>query len=469
MAVHNKDKFRESISTIGDDGERALVFPKKPKGKLTNWRKIVAYSFVVLLVIIPFIKLNGLPLVMMNVVERKFIILGSIFWPQDFIIFAVGFIVSIVFLVLFTVIYGRIFCGWMCPQTIFMEFVFRPIEYWIEGDYTKQKKLNRMEWNTEKITKKTIKHIIFFAIAFLTANLMLSYVIGVDALYKIITDPIGAHKLGLFIMFILAGVLYWIFAFFREQVCIIACPYGRLQGAFLDKDSVVVAYDHVRGEQRGPLRKKEERTIGDCIDCKQCVHVCPTGIDIRNGTQLECVNCTACIDECDSIMDMIGKPRNLIGYFSENNIENKTKFKFTSRIIAYSAVLLLLVGGLVTLLASRKVVDVDVLRVKGRSYDVTEDGKYVNLFEFKITNKSVEEIPVMLKLENKKGTVKLIGKEIIVKKFGMNKATIIVTLPAEELEGINTELIFGLYGKDGEKILEDKSNFLGPYSLRRKR
>lgn len=468
MAKFDKDKYRESISTVDESGNRVWVYPKKPNGKLTNWRKLVAYSIVVFFAAAPFIKVNGLPLILMNVVERKFVIFGSIFWPQDFVIFAVGFIVSIVFLVLFTVIYGRIFCGWVCPQTIFMEFIFRRVEYLIEGDYNKQKKLARMDWNAEKIFKKTLKHLIFGFIAFLTANLLLAYVISVDELYKIITDPIGDHKLGLFIIIIFSGVFYWIFAFFREQVCIIACPYGRLQGAFLDKDSVVVAYDHVRGEERGPMRKNEERTLGDCIDCKQCVHVCPTGIDIRNGTQLECINCTACIDECDSIMDMIGKPRNLIGYFSENNIEKKQKFKFSGRVIAYSTVLVVLLGFLGGLLITREIVDVAILRSKGLTYTKTAEGNFQNVFEIKIINKSVNEIPLTIKLENKEGQIQLVGHEITVPSSAMATAKIIVTLTPQQMDGMETELAFGFYDDKGQKIIEEKSGFLGPYSLRKK-
>jgi cytochrome c oxidase accessory protein FixG len=468
MAKFDKDKYRESISTVDESGNRVWVYPKKPKGKLTNWRKIVAYSIVAFFAAAPFIKVNGLPLILMNVVERKFVIFGSIFWPQDFVIFAVGFIVSIVFLVLFTVIYGRIFCGWVCPQTIFMEFIFRRIEYLIEGDYTKQKKLNRMDWNAEKIFKKTLKHTIFAFVAFLTANLLLAYVISVDELYKIITDPIGAHKMGLLIITVFSAVFYWIFAFFREQVCIIACPYGRLQGAFLDKDSVVVAYDHVRGEERGPLRKNEERTQGDCIDCKQCVHVCPTGIDIRNGTQLECINCTACIDECDSIMDMIGKPKKLIGYFSENNIEKKEKFKFSGRVIAYSTVLVVLLGFLGGLLMTREVVDVAILRSKGLTYTKTAEGDFQNVFEIKIINKSVNEIPLSIKLENREGKVKLVGHHIVVPSSAMATAKIIVTLTPQQMDGMETELEFGFYDDKGEKIIEEESVFLGPYNLRKK-
>lgn len=414
----------------------------------------------------PFIKLNGLPLILLNVVERKFVIFGAIFWPQDFFIFAVGFIASIVFLALFTVIYGRIFCGWVCPQTIFMEFIFRRVEYLIEGDYTAQKKLNRQDWNSEKIIKKTIKHLAFFSIAFLTANLLLAYIIGVDALHEIITDDPKNHTGGLIAILVFSGVFYWIFTFFREQVCTIACPYGRLQGTLLDKDSVVVAYDYERGEPRGKLRKNEERTLGDCIDCKQCVHVCPTGIDIRNGTQLECINCTACIDECDSIMDRIGKPKNLIGYFSEENIKKRSKFKLSVRAYAYSTVLVLLIGLVVGLLATRDQLAFTILRAKGITYQKAENGDFINLFEVKMLNKSMEDLNVTAKIENTVvGQIDFVGNGFHIPPEGRQKGLLKIQLPEDQLEGTKTKLVIGVYGENGELITKAKTEFLGPFNL----
>lgn len=466
MQETKNNKFRDSLSTVDDNGERVWVYPKKPKGRLFNYRAIVASFLVSFLVAAPFIKLNGLPLILLNVVERKFVIFGAIFWPQDFFIFAVGFIASIVFLALFTVIYGRIFCGWVCPQTIFMEFIFRRVEYLIEGDYTAQKKLNRQDWNSEKIVKKTIKHLAFFSIAFLTANLLLAYIIGVDALHEIITDDPKNHTGGLIAILVFSGVFYWIFAFFREQVCTIACPYGRLQGTLLDKDSVVVAYDYERGEPRGKLRKNEERTLGDCIDCKQCVHVCPTGIDIRNGTQLECINCTACIDECDSIMDRIGKPKNLIGYFSEENIKKRSKFKLSARAYAYSTVLVLLIGLVVGLLATRDQLAFTILRAKGITYQKAENGDFINLFEVKMLNKSMEDLNVTAKIENTVlGQIDFVGNGFHIPPEGRQKGLLKIQLPEDQLEGTKTKLVIGVYGEDGELITKAKTEFLGPFNL----
>ncbi len=466
MQETKNNKFRDSLSTVDDNGERVWVYPKKPKGKLFNHRAIVAFFLVSFLVAAPFIKLNGLPLILLNVVERKFVIFGAIFWPQDFFIFAVGFIASIVFLALFTVIYGRIFCGWVCPQTIFMEFIFRRVEYLIEGDYTAQKKLNRQDWNSEKIIKKTIKHFAFFSIAFLTANLLLAYIIGVDALHEIITDDPKNHTGGLIAILVFSGVFYWIFAFFREQVCTIACPYGRLQGTLLDKDSVVVAYDYERGEPRGKLRKNKERTLGDCIDCKQCVHVCPTGIDIRNGTQLECINCTACIDECDSIMDRIGKPKNLIGYISEKNIKKRSKFKLSARAYAYSTVLVLLIGLVVGLLATRDQLAFTILRAKGITYQKAENGDFINLFEVKMLNKSMEDLNVTAKIENTVvGQIDFVGNGFHIPPEGRQKGLLKIQLPEDQLEGTKTKLVIGVYGEDGELITKAKTEFLGPFNL----
>jgi cytochrome c oxidase accessory protein FixG len=298
--------FRDKVGTIRDDGKRAWIYPKKPSGRFTNARTWVSVVLLIVLFGMPFIRINGLPMLMINIPDRKFIILGQLFWPQDFYLLVLGLLSLVVFIVLFTVVFGRVFCGWICPQTIFMEMVFRKVEYWIEGDYRDQKKLNDAPWDGVKAVKKFSKWGIFYAIAFVISNTFLAYIIGTDELFKIISEPISAHVTGFSAIVIFSGVFYFVFAYMREQVCIVVCPYGRLQGVMLDRDSVVVAYDYVRGEPRGPIKKNQETSFGDCVDCHACVRVCPTGIDIRNGTQLECINCTACIDACDDIMDESG-------------------------------------------------------------------------------------------------------------------------------------------------------------------
>lgn len=367
MDNQENETFRDSIGTINKEGKRAWIFPKKPSGRFYKYRKYVSYILLVFLLSAPFIKVGGNQFLMFNVLERRFNIFGFPFWPQDFYLFVLSMIIGVVFITLFTVAFGRIFCGWICPQTIFMEMVFRRIEYWIEGDRGAQIRLNKQEWNGEKIRKKGFKWFIFFIISFIIANVFLAYLIGSDRLIQYITDGPLAHKSTLVSLLIFTAVFYFVFAWFREQVCIIACPYGRLQGVLLDNKSIVVAYDHKRGEGdsgRKKYRKGEDRTSlghGDCIDCFQCVHVCPTGIDIRNGTQLECVNCTACIDACDSIMDSVGYPKGLIRYASEDNILKKEPFKFTARMKGYVAILSILTAILIGMLFLRNEVEATVL------------------------------------------------------------------------------------------------------------
>lgn len=457
------ESFRERISTVDEKGKRVWVFPKKPSGKFHNYRVYLSILLLVILFGAPFVKMNGLPIILLNIVERRFVFLGVTFWPQDFYLVVIGMIAAIVFIVLFTIIFGRLFCGWICPQTIFMEMVFRKIEYWIEGDYTKQKKLANQEWNSEKILKKTAKHIIFFAISFLIGNTVLAYIFGVEELYKIIEEPLVDH-IGLFSsMIVFSGVFYWIFAWFREQVCIIACPYGRLQGVMLDRNSMVVAYDYVRGEPRGKLRKNETRTEGDCIDCKQCVHVCPTGIDIRHGTQLECINCTACMDVCDDIMDLTGKPKGLIRLDSEEGIEKRTGFTFNFRVWSYIVLLTSMVVLFFVLLFSRSSVQATIMRAQGQLYQETENGGISNLYNIDLINKTLTDIPVVIKVENKTATIKMIGnKTFVVPNQNSAKGLFFIELPKNQIDGMTTVLEVGIYDDHGQLLTTQKTKFIAP-------
>ncbi|WP_299823147.1 cytochrome c oxidase accessory protein CcoG [uncultured Pontibacter sp.] len=461
--VKPTDEFRDHISTVDDQGKRVWVYPKKPKGKLYNYRKYVSYLLLAILFSGPFIKINGLPLLMLNVVERKFVIFGVLFWPQDFFILVVAFLTLVVFIILFTVVYGRIFCGWICPQTIFLEMVFRRIEYAIEGDYTKQRALDKMPWNTEKILKKGSKIIIFLAVSFLISNLFLAYIIGVDELQKIILDGPIEHKAGFGALLGFTGVFFWVFAWFREQVCTIVCPYGRLQGVMQDKKTLVVAYDYGRGEPRGKLRKNQERTEGDCIDCNQCVSVCPTGIDIRNGAQqLECINCTACIDACNDIMRMIEKPEGLIRYESEEAIETGRKWSFfTPRVMGYTAVLAILLTALTTLLLTRDEAEATILRTPGQLYQKTEQGYIKNLYNISVINKTNHDMPLTLKLIDKKGTIKVIGSELMLPAQGIAEGVFFTEIAKEDLTAMNSEIEIGVY-HGAELITTTDTKFLGP-------
>ena len=465
------EAFRDTIGTIDEEGHRKFIFPKKPSGRFYDYRKWVSYFLLIILVANPFIKINGNQFMMFNVLERRFNIFGFPFWPQDFYLFVIFMIVGVVFVILFTVIFGRIFCGWICPQTIFLEMVFRRIEYWIEGDRGSQIRLEKQEWNAEKIRKKAIKWFVFLLISFFIANVFLAYLIGSDDLIKMVEEGPENHVSTLISLFIFTGVFYFIFAWFREQVCIIACPYGRLQGVLLDDKSINVAYDFVRGEKeagRAKFNKQEDRAAsgkGDCVDCKQCVHVCPTGIDIRNGTQLECVNCTACIDECDTIMEGVGLPKGLIRYASEDEIEKNSKFKFTARMKGYSAVLFILVGILIGLLFLRTDVEAVILRLPGQLFQHKGDN-ISNIYTFKIINKTNNDFnDIHFKLAGIKGTLKVVGEQDLkVPKQGMKSGTLFIEINQFLLENDKTKLEIEVY--DGNKLIEtSRTSFLSPRSF----
>lgn len=468
MSDIQDESFRDSISTITEDGKRAWVYPKKPKGRYYDKRKIVSYVLLLMLFSFPFIKINGHQFILLNFFERKFHIFGIPFWPQDFYLVMISMVVGVVFVTLFTVAFGRIFCGWICPQTIFMEMVFRRIEYWIDGDRNAQIKLDKQEWNAEKIRKRLFKWFIFFVISFLIANVFLSYLIGSDEVLKMITEGPLQNERTLIALLIFTAVFYFIFAWFREQVCIIACPYGRLQGVLLDNKSIVVAYDFVRGEKengRARINKKENREtagLGDCIDCKQCVVVCPTGIDIRNGTQLECVNCTACMDECDDVMEKVGFPKGLIRYASEDEITKKEKFVFTARMKGYTAVLTILIGVLIGMSFLRSQLQVTMQRIPGQLYEVKGEN-ISNVYTYRIINKTTEDFEhVHFKLLNPKGEIIMVGAEHFnVEKESETKGTLFVEVHPAFLTEDKMKLTIGVYegGKEIEKI---KTNFLSP-------
>ena len=455
------ESFRDHISTINDEGKRAYVYPTKPFGKYYDLRTYITWFYLIVFFAVPFIKYNGEPLFLFNVPEKKFILFGSIFWAQDFFIFGLGMLIFIVFIALFTVVFGRLFCGWACPQTIFMEMIFRKIEYWIDGDANYQKALKKAPWNADKIKKRVLKFLAFYSVSFVICITLLSYVISVDNVFSILKDING--NLGSFIGIILfTTVFFFVYWWFREQVCIIVCPYGRMQGVLLDKNSVVVAYDYVRGEDRHKFKKNEVRTGGDCIDCNLCVKVCPTGIDIRNGTQLECVSCTACIDACDHMMESVGLEKGLIRYDSENGIKDKVKLTFTTRMKAYTAVLLVLIGVETVLLTTRSDYDATILRAKGMLYQEQPNDQLSNLFTIKLVNKTRENLPVDLKVENFKDyKIQLIGKDIQVKAEGITMGEFFVFLNKKDIVERKVKLEIGVYSH-GKKIKTVKTNFLGP-------
>jgi cytochrome c oxidase accessory protein FixG len=463
----NDQSYRDSISTITSDGKRSWIFPLKPSGKYYNLRTYFTWIYLLVFFLLPFIKLNEEPLFLFDVANKKFILFGAIFWPQDFFIFMIGMIAFIIFVALFTVVFGRLFCGWACPQTIFMEMIFRKIEYFIEGDAAHQKKLKESPWTQEKILKRSLKLILFFSLSFLIVNTFLSYSIGLDKVLGILSNP--SENIGSYIgILIFTSIFFFVYWWFREQVCIIVCPYGRMQGVLLDKNSIVVAYDYKRGEPRKKIKRNENRDAGDCIDCELCVKVCPTGIDIRHGTQLECINCTACIDACDGVMNKIGFNPGLIRYSSENNIKNNIKMRFTTRIKAYSVVLFLLIGLEVFLLASRSDFDATILRAKGMLYQEQPNNELSNLYTIKLVNKTRKNLPIDIKVANITDcTLKFIGKEMVLKPEGISEGEFFIYVNKDKIKARKTVLQI-VISSNGKVIKTVKTNFLGPVKLNSK-
>ncbi len=503
----DQEKYRDKIATVDEHGKRIWIYPKKPVGRFYNARTYVSWGLLIILFGLPFIRVNGQPLVLLNLLERNFILFGIHFSPQDFHLFGLAMLTLVVFIVLFTVVYGRLFCGWVCPQTIFMEMVFRKIEYWIEGDANAQRRLDNAPWTTDKVLKKTAKQAIFLGISILIAHTFLSYIIGVDQVWKIVTHSPANNWGGFFAMVAFTGAFYYVFARLREQVCTTICPYGRLQGVLTDKNTILVSYDWVRGEPRGKLQKQpknltgrsaasrgenlpltrnplhhiaatvSEGTIdetpmpveegpikikGDCIDCKLCIQVCPTGIDIRDGVQLECVHCTACIDACDEIMDKIGKPRGLIRYDSYTGIEAKKRKIFTGRVIAYTVVLTLLIGVNIWLLSNRGILETVVLRTPGMLYQKVDETHITNLYNFQVFNKTQEDLTVEFRLKDAEGAIRVVGDMPVIQASEMTAGAFFIELESRILDSDGQKRLVVEVWSNGKKIDEAKTNFLGP-------
>lgn len=457
------EAFRDRLTTITADGKRNWVYAIQPKGKFTTYRNYINYLFFAIFFIMPLIQVNGKPFFMINFASGEFILFSKVFWPEDFFIFAVGMITFIIFIVLFTVMYGRVFCGWVCPQTVFMEGLFRKIEWWIEGSASQQRKLNAAPWTTDKVIKKTLKHGIFLIVSFLIANTFLAYIFGLKGLIAIIREPVSEHLLLFSGVIVFTAIFYTVFAFIREIVCTTICPYGRLQGVMFDKDTMQVAYDYKRGEPRGKMVKNDPEPKGDCIDCKKCVIVCPTGIDIRDGVQMECVGCTACIDECDDVMVKIGRPTGLIRYASENQIVTGKPFHFTPRLKAYTVVLALLLGVMTYLIATNPSIDTHISRVKGQLFQELPDDKISNLYNAKIINKTIHTPVLEFKVEGIPGEVNMVGnKEARLKNEALNDFVFFIIIDAKHLTKRSNDIKVGVYA-DGEKIQTIDSKFLGPF------
>ncbi len=455
---YQESTFRDRPTTFSKEGKRLWLFPKMPKGKLYNIRRVIAWALLAFFYLAPFLKFRGEPLVFLNFLERKFVLFGNTFYPQDFYLLVLAVIALVVFIVLFTVIYGRIFCGWVCPQTVFLEFLYRPIEYLIDGDSSEQQKLANQEMDATKMLKRILKHGIYLIISFFTILTFMAYVIGTGEVGRMLKGwPLEGFGI---LMGVLAftGAHYFVFAWFREQVCTMVCPYGRLQGVMLDVNTILVAYDYKRGEPRGRGEK------GDCINCRKCVAVCPTGIDIRNGTQLECINCTACIDACNSVMSVINKPSGLIRFASEKSISEGKKVRFNARVIAYSAVLFSLLVLITYLFTVRGSFETHIIRAQGTMFQEYGPDSYSNLYNLELVNKTNSEVKVELKLLSPEGEIRMMGDSLKAGKGEVAQRNLLIVLKKSDVKSSNNHLEIGVY-ESGKLVNKISSTFVGPNSL----
>ena len=467
QAVDWRD-FRDHIATADQDGRRRWLYPKAPSGPWHRRRAWFAGLLLVLMFAGPWIRIQGNPLLLLNVVERRFSILGQVFWPHDSAVFAVAMLVFLCGILVFTVAFGRLWCGWACPQTVMMEMVFRKVEFLIDGDPAAQRALAAAPWTAAKIGRRMLKHGVFFGLSLVVGNTLLAYLIGSEQLLAIQLDDPRRHWAGLAAMMLFSLLFYAIFARFREQACTFICPYGRFQSALLDTNSLLVSYDRRRGEGRAPWRRDQDHEarrasgLGDCIDCRQCVAVCPTGIDIRDGTQMECIHCTACIDACDAVMNKVGRPAGLVRFASQDHLERGEPQRFTRRMAMYSALLAALVGVFLWLVLSRSPVETTFLRVSGSLHQTLPDGRIRNLFSVKMINKSHRPLPVEVRLEHPPGSVRLLGATNPVVPVGQYlQASALVDLDPDRLTGSTTGLELGIYS--GGRLMERVSTqFSGP-------
>jgi cytochrome c oxidase accessory protein FixG len=445
-----------------EKGKRRWMYPIIRKGKFYNYRNWLSYVYLILFFTGPFLRINGQPLLLINVMERRFVLLGQVFWPQDFFLFVLAMLAFMVCIVFFTMAFGRIFCGWICPQTIFMEMVFRKIEIWIEGDAKYRRKLDEGPLTREKIIKKTAKHTIFVALSFMIANTFLAYIIGSENLLKIATEPISKHLVGFISIWVFTAAFYLVYSRVRELVCTVICPYGRLQGVLTDKHTLMVAYNYKRGEPRGKISRKDTTQKGDCVDCGLCVDVCPTGIDIRKGAQLECVNCTMCIDACNQVMEKIHRDLNLIGFYSEEMIEENKKPSFTGRMKAYSAIIAVLFGVLAYFIYLRQDVDVTVMRSAGMLYQ-EQPGNYIsNIYNADIINKTDKVQNIKLVADNPEVKIKYIQAPGALTKESSTKVVFFLMLPVKSIRATKTDIKLKVVGQN--KVLNTISTtFIGPY------
>ena len=380
------------LSTLNADGSRRWLRPRLSRGRFLRWRRVVAYALIAIFTLIPHLRMNGKPLVLLDIIRREFTFFGKTFLPTDTLLLALLLLIVFFSIFLVTALAGRVWCGWACPQTVYLEFVYRPIERLLEGAPGQRKPTTMLG------LRKFIRFALYLLVSAFLAHTFLSYFVGTENLRRWIFHSPHEHPVAFLVAIATTGLMMFDFGYFREQVCIVACPYARFQSALLDRDSMIITYDYKRGEPRGKARKTRPGlapgqalalpVLGDCIDCTMCVQTCPTGIDIRQGLQLECIGCAQCIDACDAVMDKIGRPLGLIRYSSQRAIEEGRARILRPRVVIYPLILLALVAAFVLVLANKRDAEFFLLRERGLPFQTLASGDIANQMRIRITNRT---------------------------------------------------------------------------------
>ncbi|WP_224364488.1 cytochrome c oxidase accessory protein CcoG [Hyalangium versicolor] len=389
----------DQLTSMKADGSRLAIHPADVKGRFINRRRIGFAVLIAIYVALPLVHVGGHPAVHLDVEARRFYLFGDTYNAQDF--WLVLFLLTTAgFSLLFaTAALGRVWCGWACPQTVFLEGVYRTIERWIDGPRERRLRVSSEPWTAVRVARAVLKHGAYVAVSLLLSHVALSLFVSAKELASMVREGPAGHGTAFAWSMAVTGALYFNFAWFREQLCVVLCPYGRLQSAMHDRDSLIIGYDTRRGEPRGPLQKGPVLAPrGDCVDCRRCVMVCPTGIDIRNGLQLECVACAQCVDACDEVMDRIGKPRGLVRYGSLNGLAGLARRVLRPRLLAYGGLLLASLIALGVSLARRTPFEANLLRMQGAPY-LLEQGSVRNQFELHLVNKNPGDATFRLSVE----------------------------------------------------------------------